>query len=206
MPPEALGPGNLEVEEEEEEEEEEEGAWTKPTKAWDIYAYGCIMMQVRCMFSFKCHVADIMQVFSGRQPYAGLTNTFSVMRAMQKGREPFSKLDGIGEEIQQLAQLSFSRDMERRPLVGKIVEFLWSQTNIAQTMKTMLSQLPVTVTQISQAVLMKCDYHPNGLDLLGAALKCKWVVHGSSEIEVGVFVKIYGTACNPLVDRSRSRL
>ncbi|KAG1733169.1 kinase-like domain-containing protein [Suillus occidentalis] len=159
MPPEALGVGG-------EEEDEDEPA----TKAWDIYSFGCI----------------IMLVFTGNQPYAWLANVLSVMGAIQKGRKPFFKLDGVGEEIQQLAQLCWSSDRKHRPSVGEIVEFLWSQTNIVQTMKTMLSQLPVTVTQISQAVLMKCDYHPDGLDVLGAALKCKWVVHGSSEIEVAV--------------------
>ncbi|KAG1771965.1 kinase-like domain-containing protein [Suillus placidus] len=50
-------------------------------------------------------------------------------------------------------------------------------------MKTMLLQ---TVTQIPEAALTKCDYHPDGLDVLGAALKCKWVVDRSSEIEVAV--------------------
>jgi hypothetical protein len=175
MPPEALGLGG-------EEEDEDEPA----TKAWDIYSFGCIMMQVRCIFSFKCHVADIMQVFTGNQPYAWLTNVLSVMGAMQKGRIPFRVL-GSGE-IERFAQLCLSSDGKHRPSVGKIVEFLWSQTNIAQTMKTMLSQLPFTVTPILQEVLMKCDYHPDGLDVLDAALKCKWVVHESSEIEVGVFV------------------
>ncbi|KAG2096975.1 kinase-like domain-containing protein [Suillus discolor] len=53
-------------------------------------------------------------------------------------------------------------------------------------MKTMLLRLPVPVTQISQAVLTKCDYDPDGLDVLGAALRCKWVVRGSNETEVAV--------------------
>lgn len=157
MPPEALG-----VVGEEEDEDD------KPTKAWDIYSFGCIMMQV----------------FTGGRPFAWLTNISSIIGAMLKGRAPFRGLDS--GEIERFAQLCWSRNWEYRPLVGQIVEFLWSQTNIAQTMKTMLSQLPVTVTQISQAALMKCDYHPDGLDVLGAALKCKWVVHGSSKIEVAV--------------------
>jgi serine/threonine protein kinase len=184
---------------------QEESTPSKPTKAGDVYSYGCIMMRVRCMFSFKCH-ADIMQVFSGRQPYAHCTNALAVMRAIVTGREPFRQLVGINEEFKQFAQLCLSGSMEHRPLVAKIVEFLWSQTNITEAMKTMLPQLPVTVTQISQTVLTKCDYPHDGLNVLGEALKCKWVVHGSNEIEVGVFVWIYGTACNPLVDRSQSRL
>jgi hypothetical protein len=175
MPPEALRAGD-----------EDEAKDEKPTKAWDVYSYGCVMMQVCCVFSFKCHVADTMQVFSGHHPYAHIKNILAVMGAIQRGREPFSHLAGIDEEIQQFAQLCWSRNREYRPLVVKIVEFLWSRENIAEIMKTMLSQLP-RVSQISQAVLTKCDYHPHGLDVLGTALKCKWVVHGSSEIEVSVF-------------------
>ncbi|KAG2143976.1 hypothetical protein BD769DRAFT_1420782 [Suillus cothurnatus] len=158
MPPEALRAGD-----------EDEAKDEKPTKAWDVYSYGCVMMQV----------------FSGHHPYAHIKNILAVMGAIQRGREPFSHLAGIDEEIQQFAQLCWSRNREYRPLVAKIVEFLWSRENIAEIMKTMLSQLP-RVSQISQAVLTKCDYHPHGLDVLGTALKCKWVVHGSSEIEVAV--------------------
>jgi serine/threonine protein kinase len=196
MPPEVLRVG---------EEEEEEGVMNKPTKAVDIYSYGCIMMQVGCVASFKYHVANTMQVFSGNQPYAHITSAVHVIAALARGREPFSRFTGISEDFQQFAQLCLSRNMQHRPSVGKIVEFLWSQTDTAETMKTMLSQLLDTVKQIPQAVLMKCDYHPDGLDVLGKALKCKWVVPGSDEIEVGVFVSIYRTACNLSVDRSRSR-
>jgi hypothetical protein len=144
-------------------------------------------------------------VFSGHQPYAHITSILAVMGSLQKGRKPFSQLVGIGEEIQQFAQLCWSRNREDRPLVADIVDFLSSWANIAETLKTMLSQLPVTVTQISQAALTKCDYHPDDLDVLGADLKCKWVLHGSSETEVSVFVWIHGTVCNASVDRSWSR-
>ncbi|KAG1818289.1 kinase-like domain-containing protein [Suillus variegatus] len=149
----------------------EEGSTTmnKPNKASDIYSYGCIMMQV----------------FSGRQPYASLQQAFHVIAAVLGGRKPFSPLaTSIGEEIRPFALQCLSTDMGCRPLVGEIVEFLWSQTNIAETMKAMVLQLPVTVPQISQAVITRCDYHPDDLDVLGAALKCKWVVYGSSGTEL----------------------
>jgi serine/threonine protein kinase len=158
------------------------------TKASDVYSYGCVMMQVRCVLSFKSHIADMMQVFSGYQPYANITSILAVMGALQKGRKPFSQLTGINEEIQQFAQLCWSRNREDRPLIATIVVSLTAWANIAETLKTLLSQLP----QISQAALTKCDYHPDGLDVLGATLKYKWVVHGSNETEVSVFVWIYG--------------
>ncbi|KAG1785067.1 kinase-like domain-containing protein [Suillus plorans] len=156
MPPEALENGD----------EDDDDDKAKPTKAWDVYSYGCIMMQV----------------FSGNQPYAWIRSVIHIMGALQRGRKPFSQLAGISEEIQQIAQLCWSRSREDRPLIGQIMEFLWSHIDIVKTIKTMLSQLPVAVTQISQAVLTKCDYS-NGLDVLGAALKCKWV-HESREIEI----------------------
>ncbi|KAG1796467.1 kinase-like domain-containing protein [Suillus variegatus] len=138
----------------------------KPTKAEDVYSYGCVMMRV----------------FSGHQPYHHITCEEILLSTIRKEDDPFSQSDDIGKEIQQLAQLCWSRDREHRPLVAEIVELLWSQTNIAETMKTMLSQL--LVTQISQAVLTKYDCHPDGIDVLGSALKCKW--HGSSKTEVAV--------------------
>ncbi|KAG2144100.1 kinase-like domain-containing protein [Suillus bovinus] len=147
----------------------EEEVVSKPTKASDIYSYGCIMMQV----------------FSGHQPFAHMKSTIHIMAALEKGHIPFAQLAGIDEEIQRFVQLCWSKNREYRPSVEKIVEFLWSQTNIAETMKTMLSQLPVTVTRISQAVLTKCDYHSDGFDVPGAPLKCKWV-QGSTETEVAV--------------------
>ncbi|KAG2033156.1 kinase-like domain-containing protein [Suillus americanus] len=148
----------------------------KPTKACDVYSYGCIMMQV----------------FSGHQPYRHIKSIYAVMSAMSRGVEPFSQLTNIDEEIQRFARLCLSRNREYRPLVGKIVEFLWPQTNIAETMKTMLSKLPVTVKHISEAVLTKFDYHADDSDVLGAALKYKWV-HESGETEVSAFLWIHGT-------------
>ncbi|KAG2144095.1 kinase-like domain-containing protein [Suillus bovinus] len=191
MPPEALRVGY-----------DEDG---DPTKPWDVYSYGCVMMQVRCVFSFKCHIADIKQMFSGCLPYAWIPNPLRVIAALQRGGKPFSQLAGISKEIQQIAQLCWSGNSEDRLLIGQIVEFLWSQTNILKSIKTVLSQLPVTVTQISQAVLTKCDYHPSGLDVFGAGLKCKWV-HESSETEVSVFAWIHGSRRNASIDRLQSIL
>ncbi|KAG1737454.1 kinase-like domain-containing protein [Suillus lakei] len=140
----------------------------KPTKAGDVYAYGCIMMRV----------------FSGYQPYHRMKGAIAIMGAVLRGTEPFSQLTGIDEEIQQFAQQCLLRNSEHRPLIAHIVEFLWSQTNVTETiMKMMLSKLSVTL--ILKAVLRKCDYHANDLDVFCVTLKCKWV-HESSETEVAV--------------------
>jgi serine/threonine protein kinase len=64
VPPEAFGFRD--------EEDEEEGD-QKPTKAWDVYSYGCI----------------VFQIFSGNQPYAWIQRDFDVMIANFQGRVPF---------------------------------------------------------------------------------------------------------------------
>ncbi|KAG2065014.1 kinase-like protein [Suillus decipiens] len=157
MPPEAIVP--LEG------MEQPEG---KPTKAGDVYAFGCIMMRV----------------FSGHQPYHCMKGAIAIMGAVLRGTEPFSQLTDIDEDIQQFARKCLSRNSQHRPLIAHIVEFLWSQTNITDaTVKMMLSKLPVK--QIARAALMKCDYHANDLEVLGATLKCMWV-HESGETEVAV--------------------
>ncbi|KAG1906275.1 kinase-like domain-containing protein [Suillus fuscotomentosus] len=125
-----------------------------PTKARDIYSYGCILMQV----------------FSGHQPYHDI-KAAALIQAILTGTKPFSQLTDF-HKIQQYAQRCLSTNSEDRPVIAHIVEFLWEQTNIAETMETML---PKTVTKIPKADLVKCDRHADDVDVLGAALKCKWV-------------------------------
>jgi hypothetical protein len=56
MPPEALGPGvgagpGGEDEDEDEDEAKYKTSDEKPTKAWDVYSYGCVALQV-------CRIVD----------------------------------------------------------------------------------------------------------------------------------------------------
>ncbi|KAG1794306.1 kinase-like domain-containing protein [Suillus subaureus] len=62
-PPEALRAGN---------EDEDEATHKMPTKAWDVYSYGCVALQI----------------FSGNRPYAWVTSPFNVMNAIQSGCVP----------------------------------------------------------------------------------------------------------------------
>jgi serine/threonine protein kinase len=75
MPPEALRDED-EDEDEDQDEDEGEDKDKKPTKAWDIYSYGCV----------------VLQIFSGNPPYAWIFSALAVIGAMQRGRPPF-KLD-----------------------------------------------------------------------------------------------------------------
>lgn len=56
----------------------------KPTKACEVYSYDCIMMQVS-HFPIHCYIADILQVFSGHQPYHGLRTKIAVIDAKMRG-------------------------------------------------------------------------------------------------------------------------
>jgi serine/threonine protein kinase len=72
MPPEALQAGG-------EYEDEDEAKYQMPTKAWDVYSYGCVALQI----------------FSGDQPYAWATSSFNVMNAIQTGCVPFKGIQSI---------------------------------------------------------------------------------------------------------------
>lgn len=106
MPPEALGAG---AGGEDEDENENDTKYEKPTKAWDVYSYGCV----------------VLQIFSGHQPYAWLTNVLAVMGAMQKGRVPFRGIQSHGV-CQQLSPC-LSKASADRPTMDDIVRVLRPQ-------------------------------------------------------------------------------
>ncbi|KAG1730480.1 kinase-like domain-containing protein [Suillus lakei] len=81
----------------------------KPTKAGDIYSYGCVMLQI----------------FSGKQPYAKLKTVYAVTSAMQKGRGPFDGLQSHGV-YQQLSPCLNKRSADR-PTIVDIMRVLGSQ-------------------------------------------------------------------------------
>jgi len=66
----------------------EEGGVTMPTKAADIYSYGCIMLQVCHPFD-SMDSTDVAQLFSGQPPYSCLTQAMHVIAARVGGKEPF---------------------------------------------------------------------------------------------------------------------
>ncbi|KAG1853444.1 kinase-like domain-containing protein [Suillus subalutaceus] len=102
MPPEALRDGD---------EDEDEAKDEKPTKAWDVYSYGCV----------------VLQVFSGNQPYAWITSVLAVMGAMQKGRVPF-KPEGIQSlGVYQQFSPCLNRISADRPTIDDIMRDLGLQ-------------------------------------------------------------------------------
>jgi serine/threonine protein kinase len=102
MPPEALQAGG-------EDEDEEDTKDEKPTKAWDVYSYGCV----------------VLQIFSGNQPYAWITSVLAVMGAMQKGRGPFRGIQSHG--MYQQFSPCLNKISADRPTMDDIVKLFGSR-------------------------------------------------------------------------------
>ncbi|KAG1799068.1 kinase-like domain-containing protein [Suillus variegatus] len=97
MPPEALRDGD---------EDDDETKDEKPTKAWDVYSYGCI----------------VFQIFVGKQPYAWITSVLQVMGAMQKGHAPFKGVESHG--VYQQFSPCLNKILADRPTIDYIMKCL----------------------------------------------------------------------------------
>ncbi|KAG1730477.1 kinase-like domain-containing protein [Suillus lakei] len=102
MPPEAFPAGG-------EDEDEDEAQYEKPTKAWDIYSYGCV----------------VLQIFSGNQPYAWIKQFQTVISALQKGREPFRDIQPHG--VYQQLSPCLNKLPADRPTIDDIMGVLGPQ-------------------------------------------------------------------------------
>lgn len=100
MPPEALQAGA---------EDEDEAKDEKPTKAWDVYSYGCVALQI----------------FSGKQPYAWIKNGFSVIRAVERGSVPFKDIQS--HEVYQQLSPCLNKIPANRPTMVDIMRDLGSR-------------------------------------------------------------------------------
>ncbi|KAG1728741.1 kinase-like domain-containing protein [Suillus paluster] len=79
----------------------------KPTKAGDIYSYGCVMLQI----------------FSGKKPYETIKSAFAVMSAVFEGREPFDGIQSYGV-YGQLSTRCLNRISAERPTIDHIMQVL----------------------------------------------------------------------------------
>ncbi|OAX38031.1 kinase-like protein [Rhizopogon vinicolor AM-OR11-026] len=84
------------------------GEMTRPTKPADVYSYGCIMLQL----------------LSGQQPYAILTNVFHIFGARFGGTEPFVHIVGVDDGHRRYSLRCLSAHVSSRPEVQEIVEFM----------------------------------------------------------------------------------
>ncbi|KAG1721985.1 kinase-like domain-containing protein [Suillus paluster] len=79
----------------------------KPTKAGDIYSYGCVMLQI----------------FSGKQPYEKIKTVGAVMNAIIQGREPFDGIQSRGV-CGQLPTRCLNRRPAERPTIDDVMRDL----------------------------------------------------------------------------------
>ncbi|KAG1872869.1 kinase-like domain-containing protein [Suillus tomentosus] len=86
----------------------EEGGVVVPTKAADVYSYGCIMLQVFC----------------GCAPYLWLPDVFRVIAARITGTAPFRHFRDIEDVHKEFSLRCISVDSGGRPVASEIVGFL----------------------------------------------------------------------------------
>ncbi|KAG2140928.1 kinase-like domain-containing protein [Suillus bovinus] len=86
----------------------DQGGVVMPTKAADVYSYGCIMLQLFC----------------GRAPYLWLTKAHHVIAARVAGTEPFRHFSDIEDVYRDFALRCISVIFDDRPVTSAIVEFL----------------------------------------------------------------------------------
>ncbi|KAG1844921.1 kinase-like domain-containing protein [Suillus subalutaceus] len=85
----------------------EQGGVVMPTKAADVYSYGCIMLQLLCE-----HV-----------PYRWLMQPFHVIVARVSRIEPFRQVTGVKEAHKEYSLKCLSVNPKDRPMAFEIVEF-----------------------------------------------------------------------------------
>ncbi|KAG2108160.1 kinase-like domain-containing protein [Suillus discolor] len=89
----------------------EQGGVVVPTKAADIYSYGCIMLQLFC----------------GRAPYIWLTQAYHIITARVSGTEPFRHFTDIEEVHKEYSLKCISVRSGDRPVASAIVKFLGAE-------------------------------------------------------------------------------
>ncbi|KAG1721984.1 kinase-like domain-containing protein [Suillus paluster] len=89
----------------------EPGGVVVPTKAADVYSYGCIMLQLFC----------------GHVPYRWLTQAFHVIAARVAGIEPFRQITDVEEGHKEYSLKCISVNVGDRPGASGIVEFLGAE-------------------------------------------------------------------------------
>ncbi|KAG1853471.1 kinase-like domain-containing protein [Suillus subalutaceus] len=89
----------------------EQGGVVMPTKAADVYSYGCIMLQLFC----------------GYVPYVWLTQAYHVIAARVAGTEPFRQFTDVEYVHKEYSLKCISVKSGDRPVASAIVEFLGAE-------------------------------------------------------------------------------
>ncbi|KAG1719387.1 kinase-like domain-containing protein [Suillus lakei] len=89
----------------------EQGGVAMPTKAADVYLYGCIMLQLFC----------------GHVPFLWLTKAYHIIAAKVAGTEPFRQFTDVEDVHREYSLKCISFNFRDRPGASAIVEFLGAE-------------------------------------------------------------------------------
>jgi serine/threonine protein kinase len=98
-----------------------------PTKAGDIYSFGCVMLQVRWFVMIPDRARIFLswsKIFSGKFPYHEWMDWHQVIVAIMAGQEPFSGVEIKDEGHRILSSRCLSKEPEDRPSILAVTAIL----------------------------------------------------------------------------------
>ncbi|KAG6918453.1 hypothetical protein DXG01_014330 [Tephrocybe rancida] len=128
------------------EDNKEEGR-TKHTKASDIYAWGCVCLEI----------------FTGKIPFANLPNDYNVIHHVQSGGRPQRPLAsspswtvwGLTEEIWSCMDSCWSRDPSQRPIASSLVGLL--STGVLEDIRRSFTSLSLSPADFRRQMSKSID-------------------------------------------------
>lgn len=94
------------------------------TKSSDIYALGCIMLQVSVSFTFVYDAETVTQVLYGKPPYWWIKTALQVMALKFRYQEPINNTMHIQAYYLDFMRRCWSVECEKRPSVEEVLVFL----------------------------------------------------------------------------------
>jgi serine/threonine protein kinase len=117
---------------------EEPNSPLKPTKAGDIYSFGCIMLQVCWIMTIPDSLvfSSSAKTLSGKVPYSWITPQMQVICAIALGREPFREVEiNVDETYRLLSSRCLSRTPEGRPSIVQITTIVGSVKSLTKSFR-----------------------------------------------------------------------
>jgi serine/threonine protein kinase len=123
---------------------EEPNSPLKPTKAVDIYSFGCIMLQVCWIMTIPDSLvfSSSAKTLSGKVPCPWITPQVQVICAITLGRKPFREVEiNVDETYRLLSSRCLSRTPEGCPSIFQITTIVGS----VKSLTTSFHNIPTTV-------------------------------------------------------------
>jgi serine/threonine protein kinase len=97
----------------------------KPTKAGDIYSFGCVMLQVCCDPGQSTAFLTWSKIISGKEPYTWAKRISQVVCGIVLGRAPFDAVQiDMNSSQRQLSSRCLSREPKGRPSIVEITTII----------------------------------------------------------------------------------